>query len=55
MIEVNEDASLMKSASGGKMTYDGSTVIIPNGDLIAQHIVNWTHENKSRRIEVLVE
>jgi small-conductance mechanosensitive channel len=35
-------------------TYDGSTVIIPNGDLIAQHIVNWTHENKSRRIEVLV-
>ena len=35
-------------------TYDGSTVIIPNGDLIAQHIVNWTHENTSRRIEVLV-
>ena len=35
-------------------TYDGSTVIIPNGDLIAQHIVNWTHGNRSRRIEVLV-
>jgi len=35
-------------------TYEGSTVIIPNGDLIAQHIVNWTHENTNRRIEVLV-
>jgi potassium efflux system protein len=35
-------------------TYDGSTVIIPNGDLIAQHIINWTHGNTSRRIEVQV-
>ncbi len=35
-------------------TYDGSTVIIPNGDLIAQHIVNWTHGNKNRRIEILL-
>ncbi len=35
-------------------TFDGSTVIIPNGDLIAQHIVNWTHGNNNRRIEVLL-
>ncbi len=34
--------------------YDGSTVIIPNGDLIAQHIVNWTHGNRNRRIEILM-
>ena len=32
-------------------TYDGSTVIIPNGDMIAQHIVNWTHGNRNKRIE----
>ena len=35
-------------------TYDGSTVIIPNGDLIAQHIINWTHGNTNRRVEALV-
>lgn len=35
-------------------TYEGSTVIIPNGDLIAQHIINWTHGNQNRRIEVLI-
>jgi small-conductance mechanosensitive channel len=25
---------------------DGSQVVIPNGDLLNQHLVNWTHDNR---------
>ncbi len=34
--------------------YDGSEVIIPNGDLISQQLVNWTFSNTQRRVEVFV-
>ncbi len=34
--------------------YDGSEVIIPNGDLISQQLVNWTFSNTQRRLEVFV-
>jgi potassium-dependent mechanosensitive channel len=33
---------------------DGSEVIIPNGDLISQQVVNWTLSNNHRRVELLV-
>ncbi len=33
---------------------DGSEVIVPNGDLIAQQLVNWTLTNRTRRVDVLV-
>ncbi|PWU04537.1 MAG: hypothetical protein C5B52_01410 [Bacteroidetes bacterium] len=35
-------------------TYDGSDVIIPNGDLLSQHLVNWTLNNSNRRVEIHV-
>lgn len=35
-------------------TYDGSDIIVPNGDFISQQLVNWTHNNSYRRIELLV-
>lgn len=35
-------------------TFDGADVIIPNGDLLSQHLTNWTLSNQTRRIEVLV-
>jgi len=34
--------------------YDGSEVIIPNGDLLSQHLINWTLSDKQRRIELLI-
>ena len=36
------------------VTADGAEVIIPNGDLISHHVVNWTLSNSNRRIELLI-
>jgi small-conductance mechanosensitive channel len=34
--------------------YDGSEIIIPNGDLLSQHLINWTLSDKKRRVELLI-
>lgn len=34
--------------------YDGSEVIVPNGDLISQQLINWTLSNRTRRVEILI-
>ena len=33
---------------------DGSELIVPNGDLISQHVVNWTLTNNNRRVELIL-
>ena len=33
---------------------DGAEVIVPNGDLVAKEVINWTRSDDTRRIEVLV-
>ncbi|WP_184544591.1 mechanosensitive ion channel family protein [Mucilaginibacter sp. FT3.2] len=33
---------------------DGSELIVPNGDLISQHVVNWTLTNNNRRVELII-
>lgn len=35
-------------------TAEGSEVIVPNGDLLSQHLTNWTLSNKHRRIELII-
>ncbi|MFV0521484.1 MAG: mechanosensitive ion channel domain-containing protein [Mangrovibacterium sp.] len=35
-------------------TFDGADVIVPNGNLLANEMINWTHSNHRRRQEVLV-
>lgn len=34
------------------LTSDGAEVIIPNGDILSQQIVNWTLTNSQRRLEM---
>ncbi|MGY6744562.1 MAG: mechanosensitive ion channel domain-containing protein [Cecembia sp.] len=34
--------------------WDGAEVIIPNGDLLAQSLTNWTLSDKQRRVELLI-
>lgn len=34
--------------------YDGSEIIVPNGDLLSQSLINWTLSDKRRRIELLI-
>lgn len=33
---------------------NGSELIVPNGDLISQHVVNWTLSNNNRQVELIV-
>jgi potassium efflux system protein len=35
-------------------TGNGAEVIIPNGDLISQHVVNWTLSDSSRQVELMI-
>jgi potassium-dependent mechanosensitive channel len=34
--------------------YDGSEIIVPNGDLLSQQLINWTLSDKRRRVELLI-
>lgn len=34
--------------------YDGSEIILPNGDLLSQSLINWTLSDKRRRIDVTI-
>jgi potassium-dependent mechanosensitive channel len=35
-------------------TYEGADVVVPNGTLLSQNLLNWTLSDKSRRLEVKV-
>jgi potassium efflux system protein len=35
-------------------TYDGAEIVVPNGDLIAKEVINWTRTDEIRRAEVVV-
>jgi small-conductance mechanosensitive channel len=57
VVEIGGRSGVMKSIgfrSSIVSTYDGADVVIPNGDLLNQHLVNWTLDSHSRRIEIIV-
>jgi potassium efflux system protein len=33
---------------------DGSDIIIPNGDLLSQHLINWTQQNRNKRMNFVI-
>lgn len=35
-------------------TFDGSEVILPNGDLLSKQVINWTLTDQKRRIEIKI-
>ena len=36
-------------------TFEGSVIIVPNGDFISQQLINWTHSNNNyRRVDITV-
>jgi len=56
IIEVNDLMGKVKSMgirSSHIQTFDGAEVIVPNGLLISQEVVDWTLSDKSRRIEII--
>ncbi len=57
IIEVDNRSGTIKEIgirSSKLATSDGAEVIIPNGDLISHHVVNWTLSNDNRRIELII-
>jgi potassium-dependent mechanosensitive channel len=57
VVEIGTRSGVMKTIgfrSSVVYTWDGADVIIPNGDLLNQHLVNWTLGNTKRRIDILV-
>ena len=57
IIEVGNRSGTMKEIgirSSKILTGDGSEVIIPNGDLISQTVVNWTLSNTNRQIGLVI-
>lgn len=35
-------------------TWQGAEVIVPNGDLVSEQVINWTHSDRRRRMEIPV-
>lgn len=57
LIEVGTKTGYVKEVgirSSKLNTFEGSEIIIPNGDLLAQHLINWTRNNQNRRITLNV-
>ncbi len=56
-IEVGGRSGIVKDVgirSSKIQSYDGSEIIIPNGDLLSQHLINWTLSDKKRRVELII-
>jgi small-conductance mechanosensitive channel len=54
-VEVGDKSGVIKSVgfrSSILATSDGANVVIPNGNLLDRHLVNWTHENPSRSLNI---
>jgi small-conductance mechanosensitive channel len=54
-VEVGDKAGRVREIglrSSTLLTPDGAEVIIPNGDILSQQIVNWTHTNNQIRLEM---
>lgn len=57
IIEVDNRSGTIKEIgirSSRIATSDGAEVIVPNGDLISHHVINWTLSNNNRRVELII-
>jgi potassium efflux system protein len=57
IVEVDGVSGTMKEIgirSSKIATGDGSEVIIPNGDLISHHVINWTLSNTNRQVSLVI-
>jgi len=57
VIEVSNRSGTIKEIgirSSKIATGNGAEIIIPNGDLISQHVINWTLSDNNRQVELLI-
>lgn len=56
-IEINGKSGIMKSIgfrSSVLLLNDGSSLIVPNGDLLSTHLVNWSISHNRRKIVITI-
>lgn len=56
-IEIGNKAGTVKEIGVRSSTIksgDGADIIIPNGDLLSQHLINWTMQNRNKRVEFTI-
>ena len=56
-VEVNQLLGIVKKIgirSSVVRTYDGAEVIVPNGELISNNMINWTLSDAQRRMDIRV-
>lgn len=57
IIEVGDLTGIVKNIgfrSSRVRTYDGAEVIVPNGDLVSNQMINWTLSDRKRRLKINV-
>ncbi|MCZ4245593.1 mechanosensitive ion channel family protein [Pedobacter punctiformis] len=56
-IEIGTKAGVVKEIgvrSSKIHSAEGSDIIVPNGDLLSQHLINWTMQDRSKRVEFII-
>ncbi|PZX59163.1 mechanosensitive ion channel-like protein [Algoriphagus ratkowskyi] len=56
-IQVGENSGTVKEVgirASKIQAYDGSEIVVPNGDLLSQSLINWTLSDKKRRVELII-
>ncbi len=56
-IEIGNKSGVVKEIGVRSSTIrsgDGANIIIPNGDLLSQHLINWTMQNRNKRVEFTI-
>lgn len=56
-IEIGNKSGVVKEIgvrSSKIYSSEGSDIIVPNGDLLSQHLINWTMEDRSKRVEFTI-
>ena len=56
-IEIGNKSGVVKEIGVRSSTIrsgEGANIIIPNGDLLSQHLINWTMQNRNKRVEFIL-
>ncbi len=56
-IEIGNKAGIVQEIgvrSSKIKSSEGADIIIPNGDLLSQHLINWTMQDRSKRVEFII-
>lgn len=52
--ELTGSVKVIGLRSSNIVTFDGASVIVPNGQLISNEVINWTLSDQKRRVELII-